>query len=242
MPAPAARAARSNTYPAAAATSPASSPRAAAATVNPAATCALACPAGITSWYGWPSATANTVRSDSCRATTSPSAAASAAASSSPVSRHANGRLYTVPGPWNCSRNHSRCCANDNGSRSGRGTGTSGGLAASAPATTPASNAGVGFSNTARTGSSTPSTTRIRDTSRVASSECPPRSKKLSSTPTRSRPSTCANTSHSACSPGVAGARPPPAAYSGAGSARRSSFPFAFSGSWSSTTTAVGTM
>src|ERR1017187_6703770 len=70
----------------------------------------------------------------------------------------------------------------------------------------------------------------------------PPRSKKLSSTPTWSRPSTCANTSHSACSRGVAGAPPPPAAYSGAGSARRSRFPFAFSGNWSSITPAAGTM
>ncbi len=88
----------------------------------------------------------------------------------------------------------------------------------------------------------TPSRCASRATSTAASRECPPRSKKLSSTPTWSRPSTCANTSHSACSRAVAGARPPAAAYSGAGSARRSSFPFALSGSASSTMTAAGTM
>ena len=202
-----------------------------------------ACPAGMTCWQGCPSATANTVRSASCRATTSLSAAVSAAVSSLPRSRHANGRLYAVPGPWNCSRNHSRCCANDSGTRSGRGTRTSGGRAAPAPSSTWARPAGVGFSNTARTASSTPSTTRTRDTSRVASSECPPRSKKLSSTPTRSTPRTCPNTSHRARSRAVAGARPPPAAaYSGAGSARRSSFPLGDSGSASSITTAAGTI
>ena len=147
-----------------------------------------------------------------------------------------------MPGPWNCSRNHSRCCANDSGSRSGRGIRTSGGRAAAAPSSTWARPAGVGCSNTARTASSAPSTARTRDTSRVASSECPPRSKKLSSTPTRSRPSTCANTSHSARSSGRG--RGPAAARrdSGAGSARRSSFPFAVSGSASSTTIAAGTM
>ena len=40
----------------------------------------------------------------------------------------------------------------------------------------------------------------------------------------------------------MAGARPPPGAYAGAGSARRSSFPAGDSGSASSTTTADGTM
>src|SRR5580692_8411275 len=77
----------------------------------------------------------------------------------------------------------------------------------------------------------TPSRSASRATSTAASRECPPRSKKLSSTPTRSRPSTCANKSHRARSRGLAGAPPPPAAYSGAGSARRSSLPVAVSGS-----------
>ena len=75
-----------------------------------------------------------------------------------------------------------------------------------------ASPAGVGASNTARTASSAPSTARTRLTSRTASSECPPRSKKLSSGPTRSRPSTCANTPHKISSRTVAGPGPPAAA------------------------------
>ena len=65
-----------------------------------------------------------------------------------------------------------------------------------APPARAASPAGVGASNTARTASSAPSTARTRLTSRTASSECPPRSKKLSSAPTRSSPSTSANTPH----------------------------------------------
>jgi hypothetical protein len=43
-------------------------------------------------------------------------------------------------------------------------------------------------------------------TSTAASRECPPRSKKLSSTPTRSTPSTWANSSQSARSLAVVGA------------------------------------
>ena len=46
-----------------------------------------------------------------------------------------------------------------------------------------------------------PSTARTRLTSRIASSECPPRSKKSSSAPTRSSPSTSANAAHSISSP-----------------------------------------
>ena len=64
------------------------------------------------------------------------------------------------------------------------------------PRREPRSPATVGASNSARTASSTPSTDRIRLTSRVASSECPPRSKKSSSTPTAGTPSTSANSSH----------------------------------------------
>src|SRR6266540_3400717 len=54
----------------------------------------------------------------------------------------------------------------------------------------------------------------------AASREWPPRSKKLSSTPTRSTPSTSANSSHRICSCGDAGSRPPAAVLkSGAGDA-----------------------
>ena len=48
----------------------------------------------------------------------------------------------------------------------------------------------VGASNRARSGISTPNASRSRETTWVASSEWPPRSKKLSWTPTRSSPST----------------------------------------------------
>ncbi len=103
----------------------------------------------------------------------------------------------------------------------------------------------VGASNRARSGSSTPKRSRTRAITRIASSECPPRSKKLSWTPTRSSRST------SAPDPGqhlflgrarrhVFAARKP--APSGAGSARRSSLPFGVSGSASSPTYADGTM
>ena len=73
-----------------------------------------------------------------------------------------------------------------------------------------ASSAGVGASNRSRMASSAPSSVRARLISRVASSECPPRSKKLSSAPTSGRPSTSANRRHSTSSCGVRGPRPPP--------------------------------
>src|SRR6185312_10848982 len=50
----------------------------------------------------------------------------------------------------------------------------------------------VGASNTTRNGTSSPSSARIRSTRRIADSECPPRSKNESSTPTRCSPSTWA--------------------------------------------------
>ena len=50
-------------------------------------------------------------------ATTAPSAAPSAATSSSPPSRTGDGTLYSTDPGSSWSRNHSRCCANDNGSR-----------------------------------------------------------------------------------------------------------------------------
>ena len=83
----------------------------------------------------------------------------------------------------------------------------------------------------------------MRLISRVASSEWPPSSKKLSSMPTRSSPSTSANSAHRISSCGVRGARRTRAGVrSGAGSARRSSLPLGVSGSPSSTTKADGTM
>ena len=106
--------------------------------------------------------------------------------------------------------NQSRSCANDSGSAPVRSTGTTAGSIGSSArrisSTRPASSATVGPSNSARSGSSTPNTARMRETTRVASSECPPSSKKLSSTPTRSSRSTSAQIPASTSSTGVRGA------------------------------------
>ncbi len=84
---------------------------------------------------------------------------------------------------------------------------------------------------------------RMRPISRVASSEWPPSSKKLSSMPTSASPSVSANSAHSTASCGVRGSRRVALAVTtGAGSARRSSLPFGVSGSRSSSTKAAGTM
>ena len=84
----------------------------------------------------------------------------------------------------------------------------------------------VGASNSVRTASSTPSTSRTRQISRTASSECPPRSKKLSSTPTDSRPRTCANAAHRSSSRAVTGpGRCPPRREIGGGQRLAVQFP-----------------
>ena len=86
---------------------------------------------------------------------------------------------------------------------------------------------------------------RIREITWVARSECPPSSKKSSRTPTRAIPSTSAQSALSSSSVCVRGGawecvdRPPK---SGAGSALRSTFPFAVNGSESMTTNADGTI
>ncbi|NQE72692.1 hypothetical protein NG2371_07185 [Nocardia gamkensis] len=83
----------------------------------------------------------------------------------------------------------------------------------------------------------------MRATTRVASSELPPKAKKSSSSPTSLAPRSPANTSATACSTGEPGARNATALLTcGAGSARRSSFPFGVNGRTSSTTIASGTM
>ena len=106
-----------------------------------------------------------------------------------------------------------------------------------------ASVATVGASNRLRIATSTSSAARMRPISRVASSEWPPSSKKLSSMPTSATPSVSANSAHSTASCGVRGSRRAAlAATTGAGSARRSSLPFGVSGSRSSMTNADGTM
>ena len=135
-------------------------------------TCGTATAASTTRWYGWPSATAKTVRSASCRPTTSRSAAISVSASSPPRSRHANGTLNNGLGPSYSFMNHNRCCANDNGSRSGRSTTRVNGVRAPvASRSDRASDWTVGFSNTVRMSSSTPSAERTRLINRVTISE-----------------------------------------------------------------------
>jgi len=89
-------------------------------------------------------------------------------------------------------------------------------------------------------------TSRMRNIRRAASSELPPRAKKLSSrpmsTPGPSSGSSRRQTSASCCSVGPAGGvAGPAAARSGAGSAARSTLPLAFSGSRSRVLNAVGT-
>ena len=76
------------------------------------------------------------------------------------------------------------------------------------PAATPAARpATLGASNSVRMPSSTSSTARTRLIRRVARSECPPSSKKLSSIPTASTPRTSPNRPHRISSCGVRGPR-----------------------------------
>ena len=136
------------------------------------------------------------VRSVSWRRTISVTARSSTAGSKRPRRRSAEGMLYAALPGSSWSMNHSRCCANDSGSADpSRGSATSGGAcvpssSAWSDSMRPASPATVGASKSARSGSSTPNACRTRETTRVASSECPPSPKKSSSTPTRSSPST----------------------------------------------------
>ena len=88
-----------------------------------------------------------------------------------------------------------------------------------------------------------PSRFSMRAISRAASREWPPRSKKLSWTPTRSRPSTSAQISASTSSTGVRGATSPGAGpRSGLGRALRSTLPLGLSGMASRRMKAAGTM
>src|SRR3954452_6362152 len=67
------------------------------------------------------------------------------------------------------------------------------------PTTATARPAGVGDSNNARTDNPKPRD-RNRSTNDTANSECPPNSKKSSSTPTESTPKTSANAAHNTSS------------------------------------------
>jgi hypothetical protein len=135
------------------------------------------------------------------------------------------------------SKNHSWMGVNG----AGPAVGVSGTWSTAAVAVT-ASWATVGCRKTSLDDSRRPAC-RARETTWMLRMESPPSSKKLSSTPTRSTRSTSAQTRASSRSTGVVGStwrvsgRP-----SGAGSARRSTFPLALNGSASSATNADGTM
>ncbi len=134
---------------------------------------------------GAPSTSRKTVRRASCRRTISPSARSSAAASSAPPSRSACGdvvegapRLEPVQEPEPLLREGER--QRPRALRTGATGGSAGAPARRVSSTRAASSATVGPSNSARSGSSTPNSCRTRETTRVASSECPPSSKKSS--------------------------------------------------------------
>ncbi len=117
---------------------------------------------------------------------------------------------------------------------------------AGSPLTTPATDARpatVWFTKRSLTANRRPAC-RARDTTSMLRIESPPRLKKLSSTPTRSTPSTSAQICASVASAPVRGAtkRAAAAAKSGAGRALRSSLPLGVRGSASSATKAEGTM
>src|SRR6185437_187613 len=227
-------------------------------------------PALLTRCTGLPCSAGNTVRSTSCRLTISSTLLRSAPLSNTPFSLTPNGMLYApLPGSI-CSINHNRCCAYDGTtSRSPPASSPSTLLRfSSKPATAfphlalsrtrSANSATVGDSNNTCTPSSTPNTFRTRDITCVANSECPPSSKKLSSSPTPSRFNTSSYTptriSSSAPIPSPALLLPLfPHSPSPAPTTRpcflpslstffRSTFPFSVSGSSSTSTYSLGTI
>src|SRR5690349_19370377 len=91
--------------------------------------------------------------------------------------------------------NHKRCCANDSGNSSTRSRRSIGGALTPAPCRNSRSmlwpnSFTVGRSNNSRSLISTPNTSRTRLITCVASSECPPSSKKFASRPTWATPHT----------------------------------------------------
>ena len=107
-----------------------------------------------------------------------------------------------------------------------------------------ASSAAVGASKKLRMSMAMPCSALIRATTRVASNELPPSSKKPSSAPTRSCPSRSAKIATTPASVGVAGSRYSTVfdTNSGVGKAFRSSLPLALSGNSSSSTNMAGIM
>ncbi len=218
----------------------------AAAAMSSPATSSRTGPPVTIRWYGTPDSSPKTVRRLSCRPTTSARAARRAARSTRPVSRSASGTLYVGDGPSKRYRNHRRRWAADRGTCSGRGRGVSAGrgrpAAGSDPAIRAANPATVGASKRSRIPASTPSSSRTRATTRAASSECPPRSKKTSSTPTEGTPRHSAKIAQRASSRASRGPWADVVVVSGSGNASRSSFPLAVKGNWSIATYADGAM
>ncbi|WFR71791.1 hypothetical protein P9209_24095 [Prescottella defluvii] len=184
------------------------------------------------------------MRSASCRSTVAAIAACSASTSSAPDNRNAIG-MFSAPdvGSKRLRNRHALLSRRQRDPVGPRERAQFRPESVRADSARAASAAAVGCSNSSRMPSAVPSTALTRAMSRVASSELPPRSKKLSSTDTRSRPSSSANTPTTFSSTGFDGARNSRVeTNSGTGSARRSSLPPAVTGSRSSTTTWVGTM
>jgi len=128
-----------------------------------------------------------------------------------PRSRTATGLLYAVLAGSIWWRNQSLCCENDSGKGAVRGTRWIGGRRLSRPALLARSIWAAraeteGASKTARAGSSTPKHSRTRETSWVASRECPPSTKKSSPAPTHSAWSSWAKIPTRSSSTGVRGA------------------------------------
>ena len=148
---------------------------------------------------GTPSRSGNTVRRLSCRSTRSHSAPSSAARSSAPLKPHrqrdhigaaasppaAPGTTAAAAHTTAGSRRTPRCSRHQRRAAQRRIPPPTDSRACRCSRRQPAT---LGASNRLRIDTSTPSAARIRLISRVASSECPPSSKKLSSTPTRSTP------------------------------------------------------
>src|SRR5436305_1420588 len=170
---------------------------------------------------GRPSAAGKTVRSASWRRTTSLRARASAAASSEPRRRKAAGTCCAGSPGVRRSRNQWRSWAEESGTptpaapAATAGRRRSGGAAAVSPraaSTRRASAATVRDSNSAPSGSSTPSAAPTRERTWVASRLWPPKAKKSSSAPTRATPSTPSQIAASTSSVAPRGARQGPAA------------------------------
>ena len=158
-----------------------------------------------------------------------------------PHNRNATGMLYTDDGPCNCSINHNRDCANDNGTTTGRCWTTNGAPpAAQHEHYPPGQPATVGASKIARTRNSTSSGVDCRDHHRRQ--RIPTEVEERIIHPTRSSPGTCANPGQNLLDGG--GRRPVPA---GAGELREPATPryppaVHRQRQSSSTTTAAGTM